>query len=442
MHFPEMSREESTCLLLLVMPRTFDCGFFLYWPLFFSSFLREDIAAPGVLFPNRPSDALLNAMYLWGCVFGDRSIQVQSRFFARATSRLYADTPDGASADMLDVIQTQVLLANYLLRTGRVTETAALTTYARLHLLGSPQEHPSFLARLNHDLTEYSHLGSVDTSEKVCCFWTVLMLQRAFAILVQSPSTCGDLDTGDDGVTTEWPGEPVRLSMGPGSVTNTVRQYLYGSVEINARSRPNLSSILTRAFFLFDRSVQVYMQWVTAGSYGQPNHSADSGAVSIEVLDYLLESLRAGSPSVDSVDQGGADFRLVFYIHTFLDAATINLHRPFCASVTNSREKCVKAARHLFRPGCEAMVDMHAVHPLASYAWASGCHVLALAMDRLQRSVDGGWGTGNPVLDLQNQTALKDSFHCGLEIMEAYAKLSPVVAQQLNALQMGLQGVK
>jgi hypothetical protein len=202
---------EGVCLdrLSLFTPHTFELGFFLHWPRFLSAAIRPD--GDSTRDPS-PSKSLLSAVCLWGSVFGGRDTRIQFDFFVQATSSSVVNAPDSRGADILDILQTEVLLSYYCLWSGRIIEATshigsavALAGYARLNIFDNSTRSRAFLSRLCPMNLEHTVLDGVQPGEVVNAFWSVLVLQRTFAITVQANSTYGDMDSGVAPVDVPWP---------------------------------------------------------------------------------------------------------------------------------------------------------------------------------------------------------------------------------------------
>ncbi|KAJ7204272.1 hypothetical protein C8J57DRAFT_1619097 [Mycena rebaudengoi] len=412
---PTVSMEEAANLLAVFTPHAFECGFFLYAPRFVTSVLQGDSLdiANG---SAHPSPALVNAVYMWASVFADKTISVQTQFLERSLFHLTRNVANSSSPELLDTLQTELLLSLYFFRSGKVLEAKSrlgsaccLAVHGRLHLMGSQSDFQPILSRVTAHSTE------------------------TFAIVVQASSTHGDLDDGTGEITTPW---PVDMSDPEWKIdtntSNPITAYISGAVDIDPRSKKFLVGLVTRAFVLFDHSFRYYDGWSKGSppiTFSQLNQEAGGD---FAILQRLILTLRAAVPPLDWSCKESIEYHLSFQLCTLLNGATINLHRAHCITSNTSRATCLNAAHDMFALGNTALRALQVVHPAISFAWASACNILALEFDILARSARDG----NLSPDRETQMEeIRQSLDCGLAALHVYEPSVPVIFTHSTLIQ-------
>lgn len=179
-------------------------GFFLHFDRFLVS-LRASI--PPTDHSPVPA-ALVHVVYLLGVVFSNDPVlkQQESQILTRALQSL---TPALDPARIIYALQAEVLLSNYLFHKGRVFEggyhSAAAVSIAvacRLHKLRSAV-WPAVTA--NAELSLPAPRDDVEEGERTMAFWNVFVLDRCWAMCLQSSSVLIQEASANMQIDTPWP---------------------------------------------------------------------------------------------------------------------------------------------------------------------------------------------------------------------------------------------
>lgn len=178
--------------LQIFLPRRLECGFILHLPRF-QARLRLPPSDP-----NTPHPALLNALYLLGCLFSPPELNLEPREpdFLSST-RKYLSSALSQTDRLLDFLMASCLLAWYLAARGRLTEStqvilgaARLAVACGLHKIssrvrGKAGEDGS--SQLLGPTKEGSDLG-----ERTYTFWTIFSLDRFISMVTELPGAFRD----------------------------------------------------------------------------------------------------------------------------------------------------------------------------------------------------------------------------------------------------------
>ena len=150
----------------------------------------------------RPLPCLLNAIYLWGialCASPVLSAQ-EAVFLSRSLSTLAA--PSLSRDDLLQIIQTHILLSNYFMRSGHMKEGKSHSNIAIWLVMSGGFHKP----------VPVSSVVSLDScaaiaAESMAAFWAAYYLDKCWSILLTLPSACPDQrnPTDEDRIDVPWP---------------------------------------------------------------------------------------------------------------------------------------------------------------------------------------------------------------------------------------------
>ncbi|KAJ6555039.1 hypothetical protein DFH09DRAFT_1166181 [Mycena vulgaris] len=149
--------------------------------------------------PERPSNTLLSAVYLWGCVYSTQpnAPYTEDSFLQSALQTLPKDIADFPLNPRLVVqtIQAQVLLSYYYLHSARPVEgrshsatAVALALDAGLHTTSLPPQDVDLPFPLGQTLLAPA-ADDEEMAERISAFWGVLILDNYWVAVQGSPST-------------------------------------------------------------------------------------------------------------------------------------------------------------------------------------------------------------------------------------------------------------
>lgn len=227
------------------LPNGLEAGFFLSGPRFLGwaaqhiprlpSFSGSRVSNDGA---TREGDALLSAVYLWGTVwtFGDDLKAKQGFYLATALRHLSeittshsmdSDRIASTKPNVLHLIQTHVLLANYLYHNGQFVDARRHTADAvslvlshRLHKIRSLRPaDPSrtrFVRAAEAEFLMGPPADHMEEGERICAFWQVYVLDVTWAVVLGCPCLLVEDGSPDTQIDTPWPlaaGQWARVSI-------------------------------------------------------------------------------------------------------------------------------------------------------------------------------------------------------------------------------------
>ncbi|KAJ7925429.1 hypothetical protein B0H13DRAFT_1863085 [Mycena leptocephala] len=280
---------------------------------------------------DRPSPALLSAVYLWGSILLDvppKDPHTPDAFLMCVIQNVPQDlTSVGVHSKLiLETLQAEVLLSLYFMHSadlmqGRYHSAAAtsIALGARLHLVGPQQQHytsyPAFPMG-----TSLINEGS-DAVNKVDAFWAVVILSNCWVAADGAPSSISSGLTID----TPWEG---------GSITE---RFLHGA---NTEGLTPVTC-LAKAGVLLEHVV----------SFPISNHS---DAVLFTSLERRLLNFQALLPQLPG------DHNLIL-AHALTDLAILRLHAPYTSASEHSRYQAFAASARIVG-GIEGMNTINLRH--------------------------------------------------------------------------------
>ncbi|KAJ6616885.1 hypothetical protein B0H10DRAFT_2387533 [Mycena sp. CBHHK59/15] len=198
-----------------VQDRATDFGFFLDWNLLGQSTMQPMLRNRS---PDRPSPALLNAVYMWGAhLAGDILTEDRFKYYAlhcAATDLLHSHLHPHS---FLHTLQAEVLLSHYFFRTGHFLEARSHTATAVALALGGGLHQIRSLHNPDVPVIEITRehenglqlrapADAIEEGERINAFWAVFMLQKNLAVALEPPvRICGMLEAGGIQIDTPWP---------------------------------------------------------------------------------------------------------------------------------------------------------------------------------------------------------------------------------------------
>ncbi|KAJ7935833.1 hypothetical protein B0H13DRAFT_2261938, partial [Mycena leptocephala] len=261
---------------------------------------------------NRPSPALLSAVYLWGCVLSHVT-----------PSDPY--TPDAflhwwKSQFVLETIQAEVLLSFYYLHAacpvqGRyhASVAASISMGANLHLVCSPHHHAPY-----PPFTLESTLPPPrNAAEEADAFWAVVVINSFWVGAEGSPSPIPYGITIDS----PWP------SSSHGGATIT--KFLNGNDEYGSSA----VALLTKASILLERIIAFSAR--TVGVWSLPDRATRPHVPCVPRPP--PPHLPGGAPALPGA-------QTLVLTHALVDLAIVRLHAPYTRTSDAARGKCLAAA--------------------------------------------------------------------------------------------------
>ncbi|KAJ7059468.1 hypothetical protein C8F01DRAFT_1084654 [Mycena amicta] len=312
---------------------------------------------------QRPSSALLSAVYLWGSILSPHSVPpsvaVDNNSFLAAALRYLSTDLSRASPGLLgahpqqhqyayrlvlDSIQTSILLSFYYLHTaspllGRYHAGAAASLALSIGLNSQSQNHVSSDVHRPLQIPRLSPPASAnDAAVRIRAWWAVVILNN-YWVAVEGFASPIPIPYGLD-VDVPWPGSPspqiAHVFDAQGGARSTITSFLNGN-ELNGNSP---LALLAKASILLERIVAF-----NNSNASQPGTSTTSA--SLTTLSNRLHAFRAFLPPLAAPGAHGGQTLLL--AHTLVDCAIIRLHYP-TASLgldANARGKCLAAAHRI-----------------------------------------------------------------------------------------------
>ncbi|KAJ6564250.1 hypothetical protein B0H19DRAFT_1140615 [Mycena capillaripes] len=414
---------------------------------------------------ERPSPALLSAVYMWGSRFRVSQaprhyVYNEDAFLVCTLQNIHQDLGGNHPHRVLHTIQAEMLLSLYYLTLGRPVEgiyhssaAASLAISAGLHLIPSSlqSQHPSSFAFgvLETPLPPPAHAR--ETAERIDAFWTVVTVNNYWVAAHGSPSAIPYHDTPID---TPWPRERERGAYGfgddsggfsqefstpvpgyhvpeqhhlfpdamgtQGAEGGTITQFLAG-LSVDGFSS---LALLAKASILLERAITF-----------STRYSDRADAAAFDSLDVLLEqfvlSLPLPLPSElrnASDPQHRSQEELLLTTQTLTHAAIIRLHAHRIHTSDVSRGKYIAAARavvHIINNTDSVTKGRH-VDPIMGILWTTAAEVFLSELSRMQtQSFEfGAVGVGRLTQQHQDLTACLDTL---LSTMRAFAGTSPLI---------------
>ncbi|KAF7294542.1 Zn(2)-C6 fungal-type domain-containing protein [Mycena indigotica] len=275
---------------------------------------------------SRPCPALLFCVYLWGVRFSKnpqlmaRESQLLSSALELTSTALSGLHPQR----VMHTLQAEVLLAHYFFASGRFLEgkyhtasAISLALSSGLHLIRSKKAHNAY-GRLS------APRDIIEEGEQIHACWAVMILDKTWAVAL-SEDAHHDLQNSSCCIDSPWPLEWDEYEQGRMETNsryeNTVDKFLDGSP--TSDSGTSTVALLSKAALLLQRSNKLARQV-------RPDMSPTEIATFQSIFsahDALIDSFHSTLISPHSVhNPTPAKLRALLLVHSFIHAATLQLH--------------------------------------------------------------------------------------------------------------------
>lgn len=289
----------------VIMPYRIQCAFEID-----VASLQESLADPDP--NNRPHDALLNAIALMACYYGQSPHRAP--VFVERTRRCLQNSLTGIrSRKVIQQIQAGHLLACYLYWTGSLLEghaalanAVSLARLCNLHkitssdwrnrndnLLEEPSAFRPQLRPLPSVLNHYPARNATEHGERIHCFWNLLLVDTGGSVSTGYPCqfTASDSDPGTK-IETVYPlslQDYLSVSARAQEPTSSYGDIFYPRLISAAHDSPLVARI--KAALLLHRAAR--LGTVGKAAQGGPDHEFSSQWVNLnECIDVFVNSLR------------------------------------------------------------------------------------------------------------------------------------------------------
>lgn len=335
----------------IVLPFADEIGFFLHIPRLRNTLMTSSSRGIPI--------ALQNAIILL-CLHTTETEQpaFEQTVLSRCLHQLNDIIPScsASTRDLLNVLQTEVLLAYYLFRVGRVVEAkyhssgaASLVLQFRLH--SSPSEgEPNTPSDMQFDAfrTTLPHtVDDIEQTEAIHAFWNVFARDKSMSAILGVPPSIGRSTR----VSVPWPGQMQEVSLsnqdthftkrrkGIGPQVDTIQQFLVDGQSEKGDSDSALA-FHAKAAVLLDEVNHLVEQYASDSRVQE----TQSWRAQFASLDTLIQHLQALIPSNSSltVEASSSSSQSILtpssprvvsrhsvYMQSLLSLATIRLHSPF-----------------------------------------------------------------------------------------------------------------
>lgn len=393
-----------------ILPYADELGFFLHIPRVRSTLITASSRGIPVALQNAIILLCLHIMETKQTAF---ELTVLSRCL-----RQLADIIPSCSAstrDLLNVLQTEVLLAYYLFRVGRTVE-AKYHSGAAASLVMAFRLHSSPLDREPTDMqfdifrtTLANPVDDIEQTEATHAFWNVFTRDKSMSAVLGVPPSIGRSIR----VSVPWPGQMQEVNLsdqdmhltsrrqGIGPQVDTIRQFLIDGQSEQGDSYSALA-FHAKAAVLLDEVNNLIEQY-TSDSRVQEKQSFRAQFTS---LDTLIQHLQASIPSNSSLtaETSASSSQSILtpslvsrhsvYMQSLLSLATIRLHTPFRESYL-SNAKIVTAAVLVARAlQCVNVNTLQYFDPVI-IIWINASFVIHAEITRLRALT--AWPTQIPV---------------------------------------------
>ncbi|KIM36232.1 hypothetical protein M413DRAFT_449285 [Hebeloma cylindrosporum] len=468
-------RHVAEALLSGFLPYASEMGLFLNIPCFHASILQ----AHPIGHQSRPAPALIYATYLWAIRLSrDPSVKAyESAYLHRATQDAATILSGSHPNKILHSIQAEVLLATYFFANGRFFEgkyhlsNAVSTVFsARMHKIRSSEPSQQQVASQSSRMP--SPRDPVEEGERIIGLWTVLTLDKTWAVALESPPNFEhSMHALATKVDTPWPlemedFEHARLPQQVRTAA-TIHNFLGGvpTPDLGVSSR----AIETKAAILWER-VNIFARNCGASSFFVPfawpsnpsncclqSHLADNTLQQdlspflqeFTNLSALLDAVIGRLPSLDPQAivriQNAEQARRFSVAYTILNAAAIRLHAPFALSGRSetSKNKRITAARTvlLMIVAVRSRGDGY-LNPIVGTAWIEASQVLFEEVNSIRaiRS-SGNWNGGASHHSPPDERPILGLIRQAVGAMTDYSVNIPLTSFQVGRIQETLRAM-
>jgi len=151
---------------------------------------------------QRPLPCLLNVIYLWGIALSASPVLSAQEpiFLSRSLSQI--GIPSQHRDDVLQRVQTHILLGNYFMRSGHMHEGKSHSNTAIWFAMRNGFHKP-----VTTSPSATPSPGSIDPVDRAAAFWAAYYLDKCWSLLLALPSACPDQrnPTDEDRIDVPWP---------------------------------------------------------------------------------------------------------------------------------------------------------------------------------------------------------------------------------------------
>ncbi|KAJ7124627.1 Zn(2)-Cys(6) binuclear cluster domain-containing protein [Mycena crocata] len=385
---------------------------------------------------DRPSPALLSAVYLWGARMSSEPrhpVYNEDSFLVCTLQNIHQDLSRQHPHRVMHTIQAEVLLSFYYLTLARPVEgiyhssaAVSIALSAGLHLIKSTSQLQSVFG-----VVEAPFLPAGDTleeGERINAFWTVVVMNNYWVAARGSPSAISYQETPID---TPWPvelGDYISCSVSAFSYASasttptSVYQQLLDSIAgsgggtvskfLGGQKADGFSALalLSKASILLERAITF-----------STRHSEHSDTEAFDSLDAILEQFELSLPLGMELWWADGPKRSLVVTQTLTQTAIMRLHAHRIQTSDVSRRKYLSAARavvHIINSS--DFSQWTHIDPIMGILWTTACEVFIAEMSSMQSfGVVGGLTQQH-----QDTSACLETI---LSAMRAFSGTSPVI---------------
>ncbi|ESK84672.1 Zn(2)-Cys(6)binuclear cluster domain-containing protein [Moniliophthora roreri MCA 2997] len=377
-----------------------------------------------------PSPALRSTTYLMGAYFNlDAKVSAQQPNLL--TQALY-DATQGLSVDhphrTLHLIQAEVILGQYFLLNGRLTEARYHTCTAISLVLGA-----SFHKIRAKELLLTPGLDnlpppvdSLEEVERVNALWTVLIINHCWTAAHDAASNIA-YERSESRVDAPWPLDISSQSQFPDDLrsSDTIQEFLENA-EDDGNGNP-LLTIKAKAAILYEQGSRLSQGYT-------PNMSLHDGArfqSSFLNLNNHIRRFISALPPIRTDSRSSVIVRQLLFIHTLARMALIQLHRAFTGKDASSHALTLLTAEEIV--ACSQGVKLHDfpfIDPFMSFLWVATAKIFIEEIGNVCQSASNREGPPR-----RSHKDLSAQVEIIMSVMAIFAPHSPLFDAQLARVQ-------
>ncbi|KAF5370881.1 hypothetical protein D9758_002019 [Tetrapyrgos nigripes] len=405
---PILPLEIARILVDIFAPHAFNHGFFLHGPRFLVKMFPSDGS------PSSLPLSLISVVYLWGIHLSSHQpwIAHEETFLNRAFVQLLkSQHPNQIVAN----IQAEVLLSNYLLRSGnfssamhRLNSALSQSVACGLHRPGSRSTGANFVLPPPSD--------GLELGERIDAFWTIVLFHKSWVAALQWPSRISTVL--DDMIYVPFPLDMSAYESGKLTFNDlsspTLKQFLDDPQDEGVVSTLALS---VQSAYMFERACYIGVEWKSVLGITEE-------AIQFLVFDSRLSDFIRTLPTIETYPER---FRHAWIAtNSIVQAAVIQLHGSVDTSESQSR--CLQAAEKIVSMIQTIPPELEHVNPILGTMWFIASRALISALHRLGKAEV----TEDTVLHTAN---IKLSLKTLLETMTTYSIKCALIYSRLGHTQ-------